>query len=112
MAERRKQVIPKAGRRLERDVEKPVVAYARESHECLVRKMNGLGYRGWPDQMFISQYGHVFFIEFKRPGGGVLSAGQELVIDSLRLRGVHVDICDNVEVGKRIVDARVVGEEP
>ncbi len=34
----------------------------------LCRKLNGEGFRGWPDQMTVSPLGNIKFIEFKRPG--------------------------------------------
>lgn len=106
MAKRRKQVIPKAAPRLERHVEKPVVDHAKKLG-CLVRKMNGLGYRGWPDQMFITPTGKVFFIEFKRPGSDDLSEGQLGTILALRSRDIPAVLCDDIQAGKEYVDLMV-----
>lgn len=61
-------------KRLEASIEDSVVRWAR-AQGCEHRKMNGMGYRAWEDQMFliparISATGRsaVVWIEFKREG--------------------------------------------
>jgi hypothetical protein len=88
--------------RLEKSIEKAVVDYAKK-RGCLVRKMNGMGARSWPDRMFITPTGRVFFIEFKRPGGK-LTEGQAAMLDDLRGRHVGASVEDDVVQGKQIVD--------
>lgn len=82
-----------------------MVKYAKD-RGCLARKMNGLGFSGWPDRLFITPTGNVFWVEFKRPGN-VLSAGQETVIGDLTKRGHMVYIVDNVPQGKATVEAEL-----
>jgi VRR-NUC domain len=89
---------------LEKSIEAAVVAYAKKKHGMLCRKMNGLGFRGWPDRFFITKKGNIFFIEFKRPGLGVLSPSQEVMILDLRERGVAVYVVNDIQTGKDIVD--------
>ena len=89
---------------LEKSIEKSVVDYAKKKG-CLVRKMNGLGARAWPDRMFITQQGVVFFIEFKRPGNK-LTPDQEIMLTALRERHIPAFMVDNVPQGKARVDAQ------
>lgn len=91
---------------LEKSIEKAVVDYAKK-RGCLVRKMNGQGARSWPDRMFITPTGRIFFIEFKRPGGK-LTPGQEAMLDTLRARAVLACWKSAVADAKAYVDA-VVG---
>lgn len=91
---------------LEKSIEKAVVKYAQE-RGCLVRKMNGQGARSWPDRMFITPTGRIFFIEFKRPGGK-LTPGQEQMLAVLRGRSVLACWKNDVADAKAYVDA-VVG---
>jgi len=90
---------------LEKDVENKVVRYAKDQN-CIVRKMNGLGARNWPDRMFITPVGKVFFIEFKAPGKKIeKGSAQELFIHELQLRKIHAYECNDAEKGKAIIDA-------
>jgi len=86
---------------LEKDIEAKVCKYAKDLG-CLVRKMSGLGFAAWPDRMFITPKGHVFFIEFKRPGNKA-SPGQVEMLSELRARGLVAEIIDDIETGKGIV---------
>lgn len=97
--------------RSEASIEGAVVEYAKRrasvlKFELLVRKMNGLGNRSWPDRMFIfSRDGGpaIFFIEFKRPGTK-LTPLQEVMKMALVNMGVRHYICDEVSAGKHIID--------
>ena len=51
-----------------RDVENPVVRWWKSLGLLPSRKMNGLGYRSWPDRIFPIPGGRPFWIEFKKPG--------------------------------------------
>lgn len=78
---------------LESAIEARCVALARR-RGWLVRKMNGLGFRAWPDRLFLpprESRAVRFWIEFKRPGGG-LTPLQARALDDLAARGevVHV----------------------
>lgn len=92
---------------LESSVENPVVAYAKKKG-VLVRKMNGIGFRGWPDRLFIFKGGVSCWVEFKAPGKlKNLSANQQEIIKQLEALGQHVYVVDNKEVGKEIIDRYV-----
>lgn len=90
---------------LEKDIEARVVRYAKENG-ILVRKMNGQGFRGWPDRLFILPNRQVFWIEFKVPGGK-LGPAQEVVIGDLTDMRHDVYVCDDVARGKAIIDAEL-----
>lgn len=53
--------------RLERDLENAAVRYSHQ-RGVLTRKMNGLGFRGWPDRLFLLPNERVEWVEFKLPG--------------------------------------------
>lgn len=94
--------------RLEKDIEKDCRGIALE-FGWISRKMNGLGYRSWPDRLFIPpikkfrhDHRNTFWVEFKRPGE-VATPDQERMIKDLRKRGEKVYICDNVVDFKMIL---------
>lgn len=33
---------------------------------CKIRKLNGMGHRGWPDRLVMIPGGHTLYVEFKR----------------------------------------------
>lgn len=93
-----------------KDVEVPTIAYAQEQgfeH----RKLKWIGRRGAPDDIFLdARDGAVFpfLIEFKAPGKKTPRADQRhqvREIQRLRKARIHVYVCDNVEDGRRIIDA-------
>lgn len=90
---------------LEKVIEGKVVEHAKKLG-CYVRKFTSPAHRSVPDRMFISPNGVVWFIEFKRLGQKP-TAGQEVEIEKIRKTGVKVFVCDNVDDGKRVVDAMV-----
>ena len=90
---------------LEKDIEAKVVKYAK-LRGCLVRKMNGFGFAGWPDRLFLLPEGKTFWIEFKSPTG-VLSEGQKSLIAQMRELGHIVYVVNDVEKGKAIVEAEL-----
>lgn len=55
----------------------------------IVRKMNGLGFRSWPDRLVIGPYGVHLMIEFKRVGFG-LTPLQESLHRELKKLGQQV----------------------
>ena len=91
---------------LEKDIEAKVVRYAKE-RGCLVRKMGGFGFAAWPDRLFVLPEGKTFWIEFKRPGIGKLSPGQDDMIRLLKIMGHIAYVVDDVERGKAIVEAEL-----
>lgn len=53
--------------KLERTIENNCVKHAVE-RGCLHYKLDGLGRRSKPDQLFVTPNGYAWFVEFKRPG--------------------------------------------
>lgn len=72
---------------LERQIESVVVKWAR-ALGWRVKKMNGVGDRGWPDRLFVGP-GFTAFIEFKKPGAR-LTPLQEVTIEELAELGQNV----------------------
>lgn len=68
---------------LERDIEKHFVDYANSRH-CRALKLRIDGANGFPDRTVLTTQG-IFFAEFKRGRGGVLSKQQEAIIQELNL---------------------------
>jgi hypothetical protein len=72
------------------------------------RKMNGFGFRSWPDRLFIPPDQTIkagceaFWVEFKRPKE-LPTPDQERVIEDLGKRGEKVFVCDSVEDFKNII---------
>lgn len=65
------------------------------------RKMNGLGFRSWPDRLFIPPKQKLiarrpFWVEFKKHDG-VLTKDQARLIAELRARGERVRVCHSFE---------------
>jgi hypothetical protein len=87
---------------LEKQIEERVCTYAKEKG-FLVYKFTSPARMAVPDRMFIKN-GKVWFCEFKR-GGEKPSPPQEREHKRLRDAGVTVYVIDNVEDGKRMIDA-------
>jgi hypothetical protein len=90
--------------RLERDLEDYCV---REAHRrgYLTRKMNGRGFRAWPDRLVLWPRGNrQEFVEFKQPGEEPTTLQAQLH-KRLRKRGCKVHVCDNHEHFQRILAA-------
>lgn len=64
----------------------------------LARKMNGLGFRAWPDRLFIplSKKLRSFWVEFKREGEEP-TVLQTKIHQMLRTRGERVEVIDNYD---------------
>lgn len=92
---------------LEKDIEAAVVKYAK-SLQMLVYKFTSPSRRSVPDRMFITKDGVVFFIEFKRKGQKP-TASQEVESEKIRAQGVQVNVVDNIESGKRIIQRMSIG---
>jgi hypothetical protein len=92
-------------KQLESDVEAKVVKYAK-SRGCLERKMNGPGYRGWPDRLF-GYNGKIIWVEFKRPGKEPTNL-QDYVHDRLERHGFDVKWVDSVADGKNLIDEFII----
>ncbi len=93
---------------LEKEIEKRVCTYARE-RKFLCYKFTSPAQSHVPDRIFISPTGVVFMVEFKRRGKKPTPA-QEIEIAKIRAKGVQVNVVDNVESGKRIIDTMNIGK--
>jgi hypothetical protein len=76
-------------------VELPTTKWCKD-RGIINRKMNGLGFAGWPDRMFLMPKGKIVFIEFKKPGGSCTEL-QLYVQDKLRKLGYQVHVCETKE---------------
>lgn len=90
---------------LEKDIEKRVCDYAKVNG-VLCYKFTSPSRSHVPDRMFITRFGEVFFIEFKRKGQKP-TAAQEVEIEKIRKTGVRVYVVDDVEEGKHIIREKV-----
>ena len=86
---------------LEKTIQRSVVYFAR-GLGFLAYKMSSQAQNHLPDYLFVSPYGEIFFIEFKRLGK-MPTVGQQHMIQQLRARGVDVHIVDRAETGKEII---------
>lgn len=92
-------------------VEQPVLDWCKK-RGIMHRKMNGLGFRGWPDRLFILPSGRVVWIEFKRPGGK-LTPLQEAIHAKLEALGHHVHVIDTKNAGaETLLRALATGTVP
>ena len=91
---------------LEKKIEKIVCDYAKRLG-ILVYKFSSPGHAAVPDRLFINERGHVMFIEFKRTGMKP-TIPQLREHDKLRKSNVNVQVVDNVESGKCLIDDFVV----
>ena len=64
-------------------------------HGCLVTKVNNINQRGWPDRLVVAPNNIIFFIEFKKLSGGVLSEYQKEMIKKLETNNAKVFIVAN-----------------
>jgi hypothetical protein len=62
------------------------------------RKVAATNHRGFPDCLFITPKGRLFFVEFKSPTGkGRLFAGQSREVALLRFHGAEVHILSDYD---------------
>ena len=85
-----------------KDVEDPVVKYARKQG-YVVDKFTSPSKRSVPDDLFNAPNGVLFFIEFKAPGKKP-TAKQAEDHAKRRANNALVYVVDNVEAGKGIID--------
>lgn len=97
---------PKA---LESNVEGKYVTHVR-ADGALTRKLNGLGYRSWPDQWTVPTSGVDFMIEFKREGVDATELQKDLHKE-LRKRKKLVYVCDNLVDALRIYEWHAAGNK-
>jgi hypothetical protein len=87
---------------LEKQIEKKVSDYAK-TQGYLSFKFNSMACRAVPDRLFITPYGFIIFIEFKRAGAKPTEK-QELMHSKLRAQGCLAFVVSDVEDGKHIID--------
>ena len=88
---------------LEKDIERKVCDYAKDKG-WLTYKFTSPNRMAVPDRLFITPFGRIVFIEFKREGAKPTPA-QQREHERLVRQGCTVRVIDNVEAGKQLVDA-------
>lgn len=89
---------------LEAKEEKDFVhALKKSGIDFKTRKMNGLGYRSWPDRLVLGPECFIIFIELKRKEIGRLSPGQEELFKDLSFMGHEVHVFDDGRAAARFV---------
>lgn len=86
----------------ETDLEKQCVRLARKNG-FVSMKIEKNGHKGVPDRLFIGK-NQIYFIEFKRPGGGVVSKQQLFWHNFLKSNGIKAYFCDNFNDFKAILN--------
>lgn len=98
---------PRKRRRKEASIEEACRLVARAAG-WESRKMNGMGFRDWPDRLFVPprppRRRRPFWVEFKRPGEEPTTS-QWARIKDLRARGERVHICDSVPGFRAVLEA-------
>jgi len=100
-----KIAIRKAGRKqrvLEKHIEGAVVQYARSLGVHVIKNATMYS-NGFPDRTFLFGDGGMLLIEFKVPGAK-LTPLQKDWHGWLKKNGHRVEVVDNVEEGKRLID--------
>ena len=73
-----------------------------------VRKINGMGYRSWPDRMILGPKKFIMFIELKRPKLGRVSPGQLDLFQDMKELGHNVPIfTDGKQAADFVLDALI-----
>ncbi len=85
---------------IEKDIEDYLVQEIKDrGGECI--KIETSSERGWPDRLCILPYGIVFFVETKKPKGGVVSRYQANVLGRINGLGAHAYVAHT----RKVVDA-------
>lgn len=95
----------------EAPLEQRCIDYAKK-RGLVSRKMNGLGFRAWPDRLFLppnmaapwASHSKLLWVEFKKPGLAPTPA-QARLHDDLLCRGQPVVVIDDYQRFKATVDA-------
>ena len=87
----------------ERELEEKCVRLARKNG-FVSMKIEKNGHRGVPDRLFIGK-NRIYFIEFKKPGGGVVSKQQLFWHNLLKSNGIEAYFCDNFDEFKAILNS-------
>ena len=86
----------------ELELEEKCVHFARKKGYVSM-KIEKNGHKGVPDRLFIGE-NRIYFIEFKKPGGGVLSKQQLFWYNLLNYNKIESYICDNFDEFKAILN--------
>lgn len=79
----------------EKDIEKRANILIKREHPTVIhRKMNGFGFRSWPDRLYLFDNEVEVWIEYKKPGE-VPSPGQKELHRQLRAQGRFIFVCDD-----------------
>lgn len=93
---------------LEKDIENAVCKYARDRYKMKAEKFTSPGRRAVPDRLFTVPCsrpgGFLFYIEMKAPGKKPTEK-QERDHEERRRMGNKVFVVDDIDRGKKIVDA-------
>jgi len=71
-------------------------------------KLNPLWFKGIPDRLILLPGQIIFFIEFKRRSGGILSGIQQLIHRKLREMGFEVYVCSSRNEAINIVKGKLI----
>ena len=81
----------------EKDLQNACMKFAK-AEGGYARKVEATNHRGFPDCLFITAKGRLFFVEFKTPAGtGKLMAGQTREVALLRFHSAEVHILDSFD---------------
>ena len=86
----------------ERELEEKCVRFARKNG-FVSMKIEKNGHKGVPDRLFIGK-NRIYFIEFKKQGGGVVSKQQAFWYNLLKSNKIEAYICDNFDEFKAILN--------
>ena len=75
---------------------------AVKRHGGMTRKMNGAGYRAWPDRLVLLPAVEQFYVECKAPGKYATDQ-QRALHNKLRQQGAIVFVVDSVDMAEGIV---------
>lgn len=84
-------------------LEEKCVHFARENGYVSM-KIEKNGHKGVPDRLFIGE-NRIYFIEFKKPHGGVVSKQQGFWHNLLKFNKIETYFCDNFDEFKAILNS-------
>lgn len=99
----RKKKKPRELGKKETTIEQHVVDYAWDTYGIEAIKMNTFGHTNLPDRLFLIHGGRPLWIEFKKQGKEP-TAIQAHTMQELDRWGYDVEVCDNREMGRAIID--------
>jgi hypothetical protein len=97
-------------KRSESSIERSVCKKAFEKYGVRHRKLNGMGARDWPDQLFLWKGKGILFIEFKAPDKEA-SEAQANNHKMLREMGFQVEVHDDVDTALAAIYAAYLSED-